>query len=492
MAEIIKGYPFSQYRAEKIQLGPEQQEAASFFISLIRRKRSVESFCSRFPSASASEVQNFLDSLDVLAENKPLPVKEKTAVLRELASLLQFVPEPDKVAHYILNETRSYILLQPLFDDDELEEIMVNGPEQVFVYHRKHGICKTDLRFKNPELLSALIAQMGFDPSEGYADVRLADGSRANIVVPPLVNKPSITVRKFTKRPFSVIDLIDKHTLTPEMAAYLWVAVEGLIFYPLNLIIAGGTAAGKTTTLNALSSFIPPSDRIVTIEETPELNFFEREDWIQMVSSNKIDSHDLLRNCLSMRPDRIMVGDIRGEEATTLFTAMNTGHRGVMGTLHANNDHDAIKRLETDPMNVPRSMIPLADIVLIQHRVYDRYHGLIRRITQISEISRPEDAIALNPVFSWNPENDEMERSKFSSEAIEKLARMTHLTKNEVKAEVDDRQRIIEYLMGKGVHSQVDVNKFMEKYYERFYTDISEGGVQQKAAAVKRETTTEV
>jgi flagellar protein FlaI len=492
MAEITKGYPFSAYKAEKKQLNSEQQEVASFFISLIRRKRSVESFCQRFPAASAQDVQNFLDSLDILSESKPLPMKEKSELLKDLTSLLQFVPASEEVAGYVLSETRGYILLQPLFDDNDLEEIMVNGPEQVFVYHRKAGICKTDLRFKNEELLNALIAQMGFDPSLGYSDLRLADGSRANIVVPPLVNKPSITVRKFTQKPFSIIDLIHKHTLTPEMAAYLWVAVEGLIFYPLNIIIAGGTAAGKTTSLNALSSLIPPSDRIVTIEDTLELNFFEREDWIQMVTSNKTDVHDLLKNCLRMRPDRIMMGDIRGEEASTLFTAMNTGHRGVMGTLHANNDRDAIKRLESPPMLVPRSMIPLADIVIIQHRVYDRRHGLIRRITQVSEISRIEDAIALNPVFSWNQETDSMERSKFSSEAVEKLSNMTNLSKNEVKAEMDDRQRVLEYLMEKGVSNQVDVNKFMEKYYERFYTQVAESGLQEKTAAAKRATITEV
>ncbi|MFH0835614.1 MAG: ATPase, T2SS/T4P/T4SS family [Candidatus Micrarchaeota archaeon] len=488
MAKIVKKYPFSEYYSEKEPLSHDQQEAADYLIELIHRRKSVDSFCNRFPKSSKREVQLFLDTLDVVSINRPLEEKEKKEFLQDLATVLHFVPESDKVAKRILNEVHGYILLQQLFDDDELEEIMVNGIDQVFAYHRKYGICKTNLKFESIDQLQELISQMGFEANAEYADLRLADGSRANIIVPTAVKEPSITVRKFRQKPFSVIELIEKQTLNPELGAYLWVAIEGLIFFPLNIMVAGGTAAGKTTTLNALSSFIPASDRIVTIEDTPELNFFERENWVQMVTTDRIDLPGLLKNCLRMRPDRILVGDIRGEEATTLFTAMNTGHRGAMGTLHANNDRDAIKRLENEPMSVPRSMIPLADIIMIQHRVYDRRHGLIRRVTHVSEISRLEDEIALNPVFTWNFETDDIERTKFSSEAIEKLARMTHLNKNEVKAEMEDRQRILEYLQEKKISKQVEINKFMEKYYEKVFAEADTGEIQAKAAAAKRET----
>ncbi|NUN11549.1 CpaF family protein, partial [Candidatus Micrarchaeota archaeon] len=288
----------------------------------------------------------------------------------------------------------------------------------------------------------------------------------------PLVVQPTVTVRMFRKQPLSVIDLINRGTISSELAAYLWLAMDGLMLHPFNLIIVGGTAAGKTSTLNALTSFIPPSERIITIEDTPELNLFKREDWVQMASGEQAGMRELLINSLRMRPDRLIVGDIRGSEAETMFVAMNTGHRGVMGTLHANNDRDAVKRLQNAPMSVPETLIPMAEIIIVQHRVHSRKHGLIRRITQVSELSKIEEGVvALNELFRWNPVTDELERTDLSSGVLETLSKVTHFKIQDLKQEIEDRKQILEYLQKRNVSLQEEVDLFMEKYYAKLFLE---------------------
>jgi len=364
--------------------------------------------------------------------------------------------------------------LDPLLEDDELEEIMVNGTKNVFVHHAKYGICKTNVAFKNERELAELTAKMGFDGKRDFDDFVLKDGSRVNVIVPPAVKETTVTVRKFRKSPFSIIELIEKGTVNAELAAYLWTAVEGLSFFPLNILIAGGTASGKTTLLDALTTFIPPSDRVVTVEDAPELNF-QRQNWVQLTTTERLDLPGLVKNSLRMRPDRIIVGDIRGEEAFALFNAMNSGHRGAMGTLHANNDREAIKRLENEPLSVPRTLIPLADIIVVQEIIRDRRKGLIRRVKQVSEISRIEKEIALNPVFIWNIENDKIERTTASSEALAKIARVTHLNIGRVKQITEERRELLEYMLENNVKTRNEVNAFIEDYYKKSFEEEREG-----------------
>jgi flagellar protein FlaI len=185
-----------------------------------------------------------------------------------------------------------------------------------------------------------------------------------------------------------------------------------------------------------------------------------------METSSKAQLEDLVRNSLRMRPDRLIVGEIRGNEAEDLFTAMNIGNRGILATLHANSDRDAVRRLENAPMNVPRSMLPLLDIMVVQHRMFDRKKGrLVRRVMQVSEVSRLEDEIALNEIYTWNAEASVLEPTKLASESKEKLAKATGKSIREVSEEVLRRKRLVEYLVEKNITEQERVNQFMRTYY---------------------------
>ena len=374
-----------------------------------------------------------------------------------------------------MGQAFGYRVLQPLFDDPELEEIIINGAGiPVMVHHRDLGICMTDLSFPTEHELSNFLSQMGATDSQPFQDVMLPDGSRANVALSPPAIHPTITIRKFRYQPMSVVDLIQNRTLSPELAAFLWVAADGLLLYPLNILIVGGTASGKTTTLNALSVFVPPHERIVSIEDTQELNFSQRKDWVALEADRNISLDDLLRNSLRMRPDRLVVGEVRGPEAETLFTAMNVGHRGTMGTLHANSDRDAIRRLENPPMSVPKELLPLVDIIVVQQRVNHRKKGMIRRIVQVSEVTSIENNVAVNEIFKWDAATDELIASRGTTESKEKLARAAGISINQGTEEVESRRQLIEVMLQRNITTQKDISLFMQAYYLELF---KKGGV---------------
>ena len=295
--------------------------------------------------------------------------------------------------------------------------------------------------------------------------MKLPDGSRANIIVKPISEKTIITIRKFKKQKLSITSLIENETMDSDLASYLWLCVEGLKILPLNILVVGGAASGKTTTLNALSSFIPQSDRIVSIEEVREVDF-DRENWVAL-EAQQTGMDVILKNVLRMRPDRIIVGEVRGSEAETLFNSMNVGLGGVLGTMHANNSRDAVKKLEEDPMNVPRGLIPLLNVIIVQNLFFDRKTGKnVRRVVQVSEVSRIEKEITLNDVFKLNPATMKLERTDYSSEALEKISKGASKSLIELNEELGKRRAILDYLVEKEISSFKDVNDFMTKYYQ--------------------------
>ncbi len=473
MASVSRGFPLSFYAVEPVALSDGEKKLAGAFLDLVLRKSSVEQFCLQTGFGESDALESFVNSIDDTKAGKPAEMELLESFrrnVREFAS--QFEVDADKVAKSVADGIYGYRVVQPLFDDADLEEIMINGPGRpVLVYHKALGPCKTSLVFKSERELSNFVAQISrASPREDgkrvlFEDLRLADKSRANITYPPATRDITVTIRKFRKQPMSAVDLVSSGTLSAELAAFLWMAVDGLMLYPLNILVVGGTASGKTTTLNALSSFVPPSERIITIEDTLELNFYGRENWVAMEGGTEAGLDELLKNSLRMRPDRLVVGEVRGSEAETLFTAMNIGHRGTLGTLHANSDRDAVKRLENAPMNVPRPLVPLVDLVVVQHRVNDRRKGLLRRVVQVSEVSRIEDQIALNEVFKWSAADDEISRTEVTSESFEKLAKASGLSINTVKEEAAHRTELINYLIGRGIRGNEDVLQFMQAYY---------------------------
>ena len=305
--------------------------------------------------------------------------------------------------------------IEPLLKDSTITEVMINGASRVYV-EQAGKLYRTDVRFHDEthlmNIIEKILAPLGrrIDESAPMVDARLADGSRVNIIIPPLaLDGAMVTIRKFSKSALSVRDLINFGTLDERMATFLEASVKAR----LNILVSGGTGSGKTTTLNVLSSFIPDDDRIVTIEDAAELKL--QQDHVVRLESRPpniegegaIAIRDLVRNALRMRPDRIIVGEVRSGEALDMLQAMNTGHDGSLTTAHANNPRDALSRLETMvlmagmelPVRAIRTQISAAiDIILQQSRIRDGS----RKITYISEVQGMEgDTIVMQDLFAY-------------------------------------------------------------------------------------------
>ncbi|GGD00182.1 type II secretion system protein E [Thalassobacillus devorans] len=315
----------------------------------------------------------------------------------------------------ITNDLTGYGPINPLLLDEEVTEVMVNGPQQVYA-ERGGRLELTDITFRDNDhvmaVLEKIVAPLGrrVDESSPMVDARLKDGSRVNAIIPPLaLGGPTITIRKFSKDPFTIHDLIKFGTLTEEMAAFIKACVEA----KLNIFVSGGTGSGKTTTLNVLSSFISNKDRIVTIEDAAELQLGQ-EHVVSLETrppniegKGSITIRDLVRNSLRMRPDRIVIGEVRSGEALDMLQAMNTGHDGSLATGHSNSPRDMVARLETMvlmagmelPIKAIREQIAGAlDVIIQQSRLKDGS----RRITNITEVQGLEgDIIVLQDIFTF-------------------------------------------------------------------------------------------
>jgi pilus assembly protein CpaF len=311
------------------------------------------------------------------------------------------------------NEITGFGPITPLLEDSSITEVMVNGPKDVYV-ERKGKIIKTQIHFKDDDhvlrVIEKIVHPLGrrIDESSPMVDARLPDGSRVNAIIPPLsLIGPTITIRKFSETPFTIKDLIGFQTLSLEMAEF----IKACVVSKLNVFISGGTGSGKTSTLNVLSSFIPSNERIVTIEDAAELKLFQ-EHVVPLESrppniegQGSITIRDLVRNSLRMRPDRIIVGEVRSAEALDMLQAMNTGHDGSLGTGHANSPRDLLARLETMvlmagldlPVRAIREQIASAlDIIVHQSRLKDG----TRKMTHITEVLGLEgDTIVLQDLF---------------------------------------------------------------------------------------------
>ncbi len=407
----------------------------------------------------------------------------KQRVLEIMESFPQLgIPSHKKemYAEIIVREMVGYGLIDPLVTDDRLEEIMVIGPKKpVYVFHRKYGMLKTNITFSTDEEIRDIIDKIArevgrrIDMQNPLLDARLPDGSRVNATIPPAsVDGSTITIRKFRKDPFTVLDLIAFGTMNTEIAAFLWLAVDGMGAKPANILIAGGTGSGKTTTLNVLASFIPATERVITIEDTAELNL-PLDHWVRLEArppgiegTGEISMDVLVKNSLRMRPDRIIVGEVRHAEAFSLFTAMNTGHDGCMGTIHSNSAEDTMVRITSPPMNVPHIMATALDLVVVQHRIHDRRKGTIRRITEIAEVRKVDNKPKVEILYTWDAASDNMIQTSSSINYLNEVKALTGLEVSDIEDEIMRRADFLTSLKKKGVKGLQNVKKEVQAYYE--------------------------
>jgi len=361
--------------------------------------------------------------------------------------------------YYLYRDFRGYGRLDPLLADDHIEDISCDGPDHpVFIYHETHADLETNVAFEPAALddfVVRLAQQAGHHISVGdpLVEATLPDGSRAELSLSDEITPhgSAFTIRQYAADPFTPIDLIERGTFDAAGLAYCWLCIE----HNKSLLVAGGTAAGKTTTLNALSMFVPPGAKVVTIEDTRELTL-AHDNWLaavtreQLTEGTAIDMYDLLRSALRHRPEYLLVGEVRGEEAETLFQAMNTGHT-TLSTIHADSIETAVTRLENEPIGLPRTMVESLDLCAVQTQ--RRLGGQrVRRVERIAEIrgidDRTGDLDYANPV-AWQPQDDSFTRSH--SEVLDSIRAERGWDPADLRAELAAREQFLNTLWEQGV-----------------------------------------
>lgn len=357
------------------------------------------------------------DRLDLTRDLKDEEIREVISNVISEKSKERYLQlsEKQQIMDSIFNSMRGLDVLQPLVDDPSVTEIMINGPDDVFI-EQNGQLFKKNISFGSNEKLENVIQNIvakvnrTVNESTPIVDARLKDGSRVNVVLPPIaLNGPTVTIRKFPENPMTVQQLITYKSITPEVAELL----ERMVKAKFNVFISGGTGSGKTTFLNAISNFIPKDERVITIEDSAELQIRGVENLVRMETRNanmegkgEITIRDLIKSSLRMRPERIIVGEVRGAEALDMLQAMNTGHDGSLSTGHANSTRDMLSRLETMvltgasiPLDAIRQQIASAVDVIIQ---LSRLRDKSRRTLEISEVLGFEDGeIKLNPIYEF-------------------------------------------------------------------------------------------
>ena len=402
-------------------------------------------------------------------------LERKTLELIEGYSIDVEQPALHKILYYLKRDYIGYERIDPLMRDAMIEDISCDGADiPIFLYHRKYQNIKTNISFTE-ERLNSFVMKLSqlcgkhISIGEPLINSTLPDGSRLNASLGREVTfrGSSFTIRKFREHAFTPADLIKSGTYTAEILAYLWLAVEN----GKNIIIAGATAAGKTSTLNAISLFIPPLAKIVSIEDTQEL-VLHHANWIGTLTresqregnANEIDMYELLRGALRQRPEYIIVGEIRGPEALTLFQAMNTGHT-TYSTIHAESVNTIISRLEGEPINVPHVMIQALDILCIQ-RLLQVGGRRVRRLETLVEFTgmdqRTQDLL-FNDLYEWDPKTDTFMQNGRSF-ILEDIMFKLNWDEERLRLELENRKKILNHMVEEDM-DEYDIISLIQSYY---------------------------
>ncbi len=382
----------------------------------------------------------------------------------------------DKLAYYIIRDFVGFGKIDPLMKDHFIEDVSADGVDvPLYVWHRQYESIPTNIRFADAEELDSFIVRLAYMAGKNISiaspivDASLPEGSRIQLTFGKEITRrgSTFTIRRFKADPLTITDLIAFNTLSSEMAAYLWYIIENRA----SVLVAGGVACGKTTVLNCLSMFIKPEMKIITVEDTQELNI-AHENWIPSVvrsgfkvddkSSSTITLFDLLKAAMRQRPDYIIVGEVRGEEAYTLFQAMATGHLG-MCTFHAESVESVINRLESEPMNIPKALIAMTNVIMVMTRT--EVNGKpARRATVTTELKSMKNDLQTVEVFRWNPKFDKFSflgRSPFLQKYMEKMG----VEPEQINREIRYRKAVLEWMVQQGIRRHSDVAQVIREYY---------------------------
>ncbi len=456
-----------------VQIAQEKDDfVPNYILSVLNVSETTKLILEKLRERFVSEAQIGKIELVGLEHVEELKAKFATEVERLLHQYLPNIDEQTKtmLINYVIQQDLGLGYIEVLLKDDFLEEIVVNGArEPLWVYHKKYGWLKTNIFMESEEQIRHYATMIGRDIGKAITilspllDAHLLTGDRVNATLHPISNVGNtITIRKFSRKPWTIADLITNKTINYEGAALVWLAMQ----HELSILIAGGTGSGKTSFLNVLCNFLPPNQRIITIEDTRELQLPKTLHWVPMETrmanpegKGEVSMLDLVVNALRMRPDRILVGEIRRKrEAEVLFEAMHTGH-SVYATVHANNARETIVRLTNPPIEVPKMMLPAVSLICVQHR--DRRTGK-RRTLQIAEMTEDGDA---NVLLQLNMRTDKLEKVNESKTFVNTLMLYTGMTFDDIQKDLKEKMGFLQALVRKEVTDIHQIGLILAQYY---------------------------
>ncbi len=461
-------------------VSPEEEYVPLYRIDRPRTEEATRALLSRVREELTESVQ--LSAKEFVDPSELDEVKEKFRERADeiLEEELPSLSDEDRaiVIGNLLHEMLGLGDIEIVLDDEHLEEVVVNGAQEpMWVYHKKYGWLKTNITFETDEEIrnysSTIARRVGKQISSlnPLLDAHLPSGDRTNATIFPISTEGNtMTIRKFARSPWTITDFIENNTINKEIASLLWLAIQ----YEMNLIISGGTGSGKTSLLNVLTPFIPPNHRIVSIEDTREISLPGFLHWVPLTTREPnpegkggVSMLDLLVNSLRMRPDRIIVGEIRRErQAEVLFEAMHTGH-SVYSTLHADTAQQTIRRLINPPINVPETLMEAVDLNVVMFR--DRREN-IRRAMEISEVVAEhrggETSISPNVMYRWRSNTDEIVKQDDSVKLFDKLQLHAGLDRDEIRESLDERKEVLQWMVDREVDTVDQVGKVVAEFYE--------------------------